>query len=181
MAHSTLEGFLEVTKESCGIVQRFFGGAGGSGATSSASGASGGALPAKLAGRLEAQLDALAASAPADYHPGSGKIVQDVIHPSMFCFVDGRTELWERTPQQPYSLHAAAAAAASATAAATTAAAVTSAPPTATGSGGDEAAAAAPAAAAPRVVRAPPHKLLADAECAWLPAEVDVSADGEAR
>jgi hypothetical protein len=102
-----------------------------------------GALPPPLAAALEARLDALAAAGGAAFHPGSANVVLDLIHPALFCYVDGATHV------RPGSFDG--------------------------GGGGAQ-----PAAPQPRPA---PRRLLAhvpDANCAWLPAEVDVDANGHA-
>lgn len=47
------------------------------------------ALPPKLIDGLNSSLDEMCKNEPADYHPGSGKVVKDIVHPSMYCFVKG--------------------------------------------------------------------------------------------
>ena len=50
-------------------------------------------LSPPLRERLIAGFEALLASEPPDYHPGSGTIVRDLVHPSLYCYVEGRTAL----------------------------------------------------------------------------------------
>ncbi len=52
-----------------------------------------GAVPRELRERLQGHVDRLLAEERPDYHPGSGKHVRDVVHPSLFPFVKGRTKL----------------------------------------------------------------------------------------
>lgn len=46
-------------------------------------------LPAALVRNLNESLDEICKNEPADFHPGSGKVVRDIIHPSMYCYVKG--------------------------------------------------------------------------------------------
>jgi predicted DNA-binding WGR domain protein len=38
---------------------------------------------------LNEQIDILCAAEPEDFHPGSGTVVRDIVHPSLYCFVNG--------------------------------------------------------------------------------------------
>jgi len=46
-------------------------------------------LPSRLLRELNESLDEICQKEPADYHPGSGKVVRDIVHPSMYCYVKG--------------------------------------------------------------------------------------------
>lgn len=46
-------------------------------------------LPEELLGDLNDSLDEFCQREPADYHPGSGTVVRDIVHPSMYCYVQG--------------------------------------------------------------------------------------------
>ena len=46
-------------------------------------------LPAALVRNLNDSLDEICKNEPADFHPGSGKVVRDIVHPSMYCYVKG--------------------------------------------------------------------------------------------
>ncbi len=46
-------------------------------------------LPAALLTDLNNSLDEMCEKETADYHPGSGKVVRDIVHPSLFCYVRG--------------------------------------------------------------------------------------------
>jgi hypothetical protein len=48
-----------------------------------------GTVPAELSTRLGAFVDKLNAESIADYHPGSNNVVRDIVHPSLFPFVEG--------------------------------------------------------------------------------------------
>lgn len=123
-----MEEFLKATRAESGVVQA----------------EPGALLPPGLSAALERQLDALWRARPVDAHPGSGGKVHDLIHPSLFCYRDGRSPLWARRVR----------------------------------AGSAEPAAAAADSVAPGVLLG--RKLLpaGGALCAWLPSEVDVSADG---
>ncbi len=47
------------------------------------------ALPMTLVAELNASLDEICRQEVADYHPGSGKVVRDIVHPSLYCYVKG--------------------------------------------------------------------------------------------
>jgi hypothetical protein len=47
------------------------------------------ALPKTLVAELNASLDEICRQEVADYHPGSGKVVRDIVHPSLYCYVKG--------------------------------------------------------------------------------------------
>ena len=49
-------------------------------------------LPPRLLAKLNEELDAFCSTEPADYHPGSGKVVRDIVHPSLYCFVKDVSE-----------------------------------------------------------------------------------------
>jgi hypothetical protein len=46
-------------------------------------------LPPALVRNLNVSLDEICKNEPADFHPGSGKVVRDIVHPSMYCYVKG--------------------------------------------------------------------------------------------
>lgn len=50
-------------------------------------------VPAALVGRLRATFQRLVDTEPVDYHPGSGTKVRDLVHPSLYPFVAGRSVL----------------------------------------------------------------------------------------
>lgn len=52
-------------------------------------------LPPSLLAKFNEELDKFCRSEAADYHPGSGAVVRDIVHPSLYCFVKGITELKE--------------------------------------------------------------------------------------
>ncbi len=51
------------------------------------------AFPKTLITQLNDSLDEICQNEPADYHPGSGKVVRDIVHPSMYCYVNGLSEI----------------------------------------------------------------------------------------
>lgn len=52
-----------------------------------------GAVSRELRDRLQGHVERLLAEGPVDYHPGTAEHVRDLVHPSLFPFVKGRTEL----------------------------------------------------------------------------------------
>lgn len=62
-----------------------------------------GAVPRELRDRLLAHVERLLAEQRPDYHPGSGNVVRDIVHPSLFPFVKGRTKLapGAKAPPEP--------------------------------------------------------------------------------
>ncbi len=50
-------------------------------------------VPADLVKRLQADVQLLCDKLPVDYHPGSGTKVRDIVHPSLYPFVEGRSVL----------------------------------------------------------------------------------------
>lgn len=62
-----------------------------------------GAVPRALRERLRGHVERLLAEGRPDYHPGTGTHVRDVVHPSLFPFVKGRTKLapGAKTPPEP--------------------------------------------------------------------------------
>lgn len=62
-----------------------------------------GAVPRELRDRLQGHVERLLAEERPDYHPGTGKHVRDVVHPSLFPFVKGRTKLrpGAKAPPEP--------------------------------------------------------------------------------
>lgn len=96
--------------------------------------------------------------------------MRDIVHPALYCFADGRSPLWERAVPP-----------------------VEGAPPRAGAKLSTQPATAAPPAEAPAkwdartvshpprlVRRGAPRFIWLDADFAWLPSEVDLSADGRA-
>lgn len=61
------------------------------------------AMPRTLIKALNSSLDEICKNEPADYHPGSGKVVRDIVHPSMFCFVKGMSQV-NGLPGDPHAL-----------------------------------------------------------------------------
>jgi len=51
--------------------------------------------PPSLLAKFNEELDKFCSSEAADYHPGSGTVVRDIVHPSLYCFVKDVTELKE--------------------------------------------------------------------------------------
>ena len=49
-----------------------------------------GSVSEELRTRLLAGFESLLASEPADFHPGSGTVVRDLVHPSLYCYVAKR-------------------------------------------------------------------------------------------
>lgn len=62
-----------------------------------------GAVARELRDRLAGHVERLLAEGRPDYHPGTGKHVRDVVHPSLFPFVKGRTKLapGAKAPPEP--------------------------------------------------------------------------------
>ena len=50
-------------------------------------------LPPRLLEKFNDELDQFCRQEPADYHPGSGTVVRDIVHPSLYCYVDGVSRL----------------------------------------------------------------------------------------
>ena len=48
-------------------------------------------LPDDILGPLNEALDELSRNEPADFHPGSNSVVRDLVHPSMYCYVKGKS------------------------------------------------------------------------------------------
>ena len=46
-------------------------------------------IPKSTLDALNEQVDIMCAQEPEDFHPGSGTVVRDLVHPSMYCFVKG--------------------------------------------------------------------------------------------
>lgn len=59
-------------------------------------------LPSKLIEDLNTSLDEICRKEPADYHPGSGKVVRDIVHPSMYCYVKGVSQV-KGIPGNPHA------------------------------------------------------------------------------
>lgn len=57
-----------------------------------------GLVDGALAARLRADVQRLCDSEPVDYHPGSGTRVRDLVHPSLFPFIEGRSVLQQPVP-----------------------------------------------------------------------------------
>lgn len=51
------------------------------------------AFPKTLITQLNESLDEICQNEPADYHPGSGEVVRDIVHPSMYCYVKGESKV----------------------------------------------------------------------------------------
>ncbi len=50
-------------------------------------------LPSGLLSEINESLDEICIKEPADFHPGSGKVVRNIVHPSMYCFVKGVSQV----------------------------------------------------------------------------------------
>jgi len=50
-------------------------------------------IPPSLLDKFNNELDALCLQETADYHPGSRSVVRDIVHPSLYCYVDGISKL----------------------------------------------------------------------------------------
>ena len=59
-----------------------------------------GLVDAALVARLRADVQTLIAQEPVDYHPGSGTKVRDLVHPSLFPYIEGRSVLLNPAPQR---------------------------------------------------------------------------------
>lgn len=61
------------------------------------------AAPPSLWRHLNADIDDLCQREPADYHPGSGGVVRDIVHPSLYCYVSGVSVLkpWAHSNTTP--------------------------------------------------------------------------------
>lgn len=46
-------------------------------------------IPQDTLDALNEQIDIMCAAEPEDFHPGSGTVVRDLVHPSLYCFVKG--------------------------------------------------------------------------------------------
>lgn len=58
-------------------------------------------LEPNLLDELNKSLDFMCQSEPKDFHPGSKRVVRDIVHPSMYCYVDGVTPV-SRTVAKKY-------------------------------------------------------------------------------
>ena len=58
-------------------------------------------LPAPLIDELSAGFDRLASVGPKDWHPGSNEQVLDLVHPSLFCYERGRSNVVAPAEQRP--------------------------------------------------------------------------------
>ncbi len=58
-------------------------------------------VPAALTRRLRKQITALAAAEPVDYHPGSGTRVRDLVHPSLYPYVEKKSKAIAPLPKRP--------------------------------------------------------------------------------
>ena len=58
-------------------------------------------LPAPLIDELSAGFDRLASAGPKDWHPGSNEQVLDLVHPSLFCYERGRSNVVAPAEQRP--------------------------------------------------------------------------------
>lgn len=61
-------------------------------------------VPEKLRDALEAELDKIADGPTKDFHPNSNGLVLDLIHPSLYCYVEGASYL--KDPKNPNRLKA---------------------------------------------------------------------------
>lgn len=52
-----------------------------------------GVVPQELASRVQQQLDTIASGPEKDWHPDTNEMVLDLIHPSMYCYVKGKSPL----------------------------------------------------------------------------------------
>lgn len=59
-----------------------------------------GIVPSELSARLHASFDAIIASGAAEYHPRSNNVVLDLVHPSLYPYVKGKSELLSRPPAE---------------------------------------------------------------------------------
>lgn len=50
-------------------------------------------LSAALIDEVNSTLDEICNNEPEDFHPGSGKVVRDIVHPSMYCYVKGVSQV----------------------------------------------------------------------------------------
>ena len=53
-----------------------------------------GLVDANLVGRLRADVKRLIDEEPVDYHPGSGTKVRDLVHPSLYPYIEGENRWW---------------------------------------------------------------------------------------
>lgn len=56
-------------------------------------------VPSELVRRLQADVQLLCDKLPVDHHPGSGTKVRDIVHPSLYPFVQGRSVLTKPVPK----------------------------------------------------------------------------------
>ena len=59
-----------------------------------------GLVDAELVARLRADVERLIEMEPVDYHPGSGTKVRDLVHPSLFPYIEGRSVLLHPAKQR---------------------------------------------------------------------------------
>jgi predicted DNA-binding WGR domain protein len=59
-------------------------------------------IPKATLDTLNEQVDIMCAQEPDDFHPGSGTVVRDLVHPSLYCFVNGISNL-SISPLSDYS------------------------------------------------------------------------------
>jgi hypothetical protein len=64
-----------------------------------------GLIPPALRKRLQADVEGLLANEPADYHPGSGTRVRDIVHPSLYPFVKGKSVTTKPVPKRKDPTH----------------------------------------------------------------------------
>ena len=57
-----------------------------------------GLVPAELVSRLRADVQRLVELEPVDYHPGSGTRVRDLVHPSLYPYIKGRSVRSKEAP-----------------------------------------------------------------------------------
>jgi predicted DNA-binding WGR domain protein len=59
-------------------------------------------IPKATLDELNEQVEIICAQEPEDFHPGSGTVVRDLVHPSLYCFVNGVSEV-SISPLSDYS------------------------------------------------------------------------------
>ena len=59
-------------------------------------------IPKRLLDALNEEVDVMCKNERKDYHPGSRKVVRDIIHPSLYCYVKGVSEV-VKSPLSNYS------------------------------------------------------------------------------
>lgn len=59
-------------------------------------------IPKDTLDALNEKIDIMCAAEPEDFHPGSGTVVRDLVHPSLYCFVNGVSNI-SKSPLSNYS------------------------------------------------------------------------------